>query len=89
MRFRDVLISFSICSYAVAIKMELKLGAMPPRELTRRQAVNDPSSEGGLCGNGVVDEGEDCDCGDSWVCKFSDPCCDYKTCKFLDGAVCE
>ena len=34
-----------------------------------------------LCGNGVVDDGEDCDCGADKTCK-SDPCCDPSTCRF-------
>jgi len=36
------------------------------------------------CGNHLVEEGEDCDCGNQEEC----PCCDPKTCKFLPDAEC-
>merc|ERR1719410_1709574 len=35
------------------------------------------------CGNGFVEEGEDCDCG-SGDCSSLDPCCDGSTCQFAD-----
>ena len=40
-----------------------------------------------VCGNGVVDPGEDCDClgGD---CAGVDACCDGATCAFVPGATC-
>lgn len=44
----------------------------------------------GRCGDGVVDDGEECDCGDREECKLGkNTCCDYKTCKFVKEAVCE
>ncbi|EEQ84914.2 ADAM protease ADM-B [Blastomyces dermatitidis ER-3] len=43
---------------------------------------------GSQCGNGIVEEGEDCDCGGEASCK-DNPCCDAQTCKFKDGAVCD
>jgi hypothetical protein len=36
------------------------------------------------CGNGVLEEGEECDTGG----KETD-CCDPKTCKLINNAVCE
>lgn len=41
-----------------------------------------------VCGNGIVEPGEDCDCGGSDGCGNS-KCCDPKTCKFAQGAVCD
>ncbi|KAI0077421.1 hypothetical protein K474DRAFT_1707303 [Panus rudis PR-1116 ss-1] len=38
-----------------------------------------------MCGNGIVEEGEDCDPGKG----ASSNCCDVSTCKFKSGAVCD
>ncbi|KYK55717.1 hypothetical protein DCS_07681 [Drechmeria coniospora] len=43
---------------------------------------------GSQCGNGIVEAGEDCDCGGESGCK-DNKCCDAKTCKFAAGAVCD
>ncbi|KAG5366917.1 Disintegrin and metalloproteinase domain-containing protein B [Yarrowia sp. B02] len=40
------------------------------------------------CGNGIVEEGEDCDCGGEEGCR-GNTCCDPRTCKFRPGAVCD
>lgn len=37
------------------------------------------------CGNGIVEEGEDCDPGSN----STSSCCDASTCKFINGAVCD
>lgn len=37
-----------------------------------------------MCGNGIKEEGEDCDTGGK-----ESACCDPATCKFKTGAVCE
>lgn len=42
---------------------------------------------GSVCGNGIVEPGEDCDCGSADKCKNT--CCDPKTCKFTQGSVCD
>ena len=38
-----------------------------------------------MCGNGIVESGEDCDPGQG----INSPCCDSATCKFRQGAVCD
>lgn len=40
------------------------------------------------CGNGIVEAGEDCDCGGTDGCG-NNSCCNPTTCKFVDTAVCE
>lgn len=40
------------------------------------------------CGNGIVEQGEDCDCGGANGCG-DNACCDASTCKFKSGAVCD
>ncbi|KAF9366883.1 hypothetical protein BGX34_000001 [Mortierella sp. NVP85] len=46
------------------------------------------SSETNICGNGLKEAGEECDCGSPQDCE-KDPCCDGKTCKLKSGAVCD
>ncbi|KAF9263096.1 hypothetical protein L218DRAFT_928310 [Marasmius fiardii PR-910] len=38
-----------------------------------------------MCGNGIVEDGEDCDPGAG----NNSTCCDVNTCKFINGAVCD
>jgi hypothetical protein len=47
-----------------------------------------PLITGAKCGNGIVEEGEDCDCGGTAGCG-SNACCDPDTCKFKNSAVCD
>ncbi|KFD45459.1 hypothetical protein M514_13664 [Trichuris suis] len=50
--------------------------------------LNEPRAivNGPLCGNGFVEDHEQCDCGLPHVC--DNPCCDPKTCKLKQGAAC-
>ncbi|KAL2260424.1 hypothetical protein VTK26DRAFT_5579 [Humicola hyalothermophila] len=43
---------------------------------------------GSQCGNGIVESGEECDCGGEEGCA-DNPCCNPKTCKFTENAVCD
>ncbi|KAH7321120.1 ADAM protease ADM-B [Stachybotrys elegans] len=43
---------------------------------------------GALCGNGIVELGEECDCGGEQGCG-NNPCCDAATCQFVGSAVCD
>lgn len=47
-----------------------------------------PTISDQLCGNGVVDEGEDCDCGGEERCG-DNSCCDPNTCRFTSGSTCD
>lgn len=40
------------------------------------------------CGNGRLDEGEQCDCGSIDECHNTNPCCDPITCRFTKEAQC-
>lgn len=43
---------------------------------------------GSQCGNGIVEDGEDCDCGGADGCGGNN-CCDAATCRFTSGSVCD
>ncbi|XP_078576293.1 uncharacterized protein LOC144861983 isoform X2 [Branchiostoma floridae x Branchiostoma japonicum] len=47
-----------------------------------------PQAEVYKCGNGVLDNGEECDCGSDKACLETDPCCDGQICKLKEGAAC-
>ncbi|PKS06911.1 hypothetical protein jhhlp_005507 [Lomentospora prolificans] len=47
-----------------------------------------PIITGQQCGNGIVEPGEDCDCGGEQGCS-GNSCCDPETCKYTENSVCD
>jgi len=53
------------------------------RNIPLRKNIYGPS----VCGNGIIERGEQCDCGHVTQCESK--CCDAATCKLLEGAECD
>ncbi|CAG9999073.1 unnamed protein product [Clonostachys byssicola] len=47
-----------------------------------------PTISEGVCGNGIVETGEECDCGGEQGCQ-GNSCCNPTTCRFTSGSVCD
>lgn len=76
--------NFSACSISSICGQLPKLGTclLTPEAFT----TSFTSIQDGICGNGVVDGTEQCDCGQDCA---TDNCCDGATCKFKNGATCD
>ncbi|XP_075413332.1 disintegrin and metalloproteinase domain-containing protein 2-like [Tenrec ecaudatus] len=59
----------------------------PNSHCLHNQPHLDPSYKVSMCGDKRVDDGEQCDCGGVEECR-RDPCCEYKTCRFKQNALC-
>ncbi|KAL4884903.1 Metallo-peptidase family M12-domain-containing protein [Aspergillus karnatakaensis] len=75
---------FSECTIG-NVCSSMQSGRVSTQCLTTNAAAN-PTIDGGECGNGIVEVGEDCDCGDD--CD-NNPCCNGATCQFIGDAVCD
>ncbi|ORX58092.1 hypothetical protein DM01DRAFT_1405741 [Hesseltinella vesiculosa] len=69
---------FSPCTISTVCNLIPKMGTCLQDPGTRR------TTGLGMCGNGIKENGEDCDVGQN-----STACCDASTCKFKAGAQCE
>jgi metallopeptidase family M12-like protein/disintegrin len=77
--------TFSPCSIG-NICSGLLRGAVRSECLTDNRGVT--TITGKQCGNGIVEAGEDCDCGGTEGCG-DNPCCNPTTCRFTDNSVCD
>ncbi|GBE78703.1 Disintegrin and metalloproteinase domain-containing protein [Sparassis crispa] len=80
--------AFSQCT--VGNICSLMMGNIGAEEMTNTTCLVDPNRSQQLitmnmCGNGIVEEGEECDPGRG----SNSTCCDVSTCKFTAGAVCD
>ncbi|XP_006149762.1 disintegrin and metalloproteinase domain-containing protein 25-like [Tupaia chinensis] len=73
-------ITFSNCSYASYVRTDFRTTCM------REPPSTDSIFSLKHCGNGVVEEGEQCDCGNVSSCE-NDPCC-LPNCSMKPGATC-
>ncbi|KAF3933311.1 p45K [Dactylella cylindrospora] len=76
----DQITQFSPCSVG-NICTAIGRGTVNSNCLTTNRNV--PTITDGICGNGIVEEGEECDSGGDSAC------CDPSTCRFVEGAVCD
>ena len=81
----DGISAFSACSIG-NICSALGRNSVKSTCLSNNQGV--ATITGQQCGNGIVEAGEDCDCGGAENCG-SNSCCDATTCKFKNNAVCD
>lgn len=75
--------SFSPCSIG---NVCAAINRQADRCLVKNKDV--PIITGQQCGNGIVEPGEDCDCGGEQGCA-GNACCDPKTCKYTANSVCD
>lgn len=81
----DGITKFSPCSIGNVCSF-LSRGSNRMSCLTSNKGIS--TFTGSQCGNGIVESGEDCDCGGEEGCK-GNSCCDPKTCKFTTNSVCD
>uniref|UniRef100_A0A8B9XJH0 Disintegrin and metalloproteinase domain-containing protein 2 n=1 Tax=Bos mutus grunniens TaxID=30521 RepID=A0A8B9XJH0_BOSMU len=77
---------FSNCS----MEDFLRFISKPKSQCLQNQPRLDPTYKSAVCGNGKVEEGEQCDCGNKKACDaLPDTCCVADTCRFQPGSACD
>nr|XP_019808883.1 PREDICTED: disintegrin and metalloproteinase domain-containing protein 2-like [Bos indicus] len=77
---------FSNCS----VEDFLRFISKPKSQCLQNQPRLDPTYKSAVCGNGKVEEGEQCDCGNKKACDaLPDTCCVADTCRFQPGSACD
>ncbi|XP_077629199.1 disintegrin and metalloproteinase domain-containing protein 2 isoform X3 [Crocuta crocuta] len=62
----------------------------PKSQCLQNQPRLDPSYKSVVCGNGQVEQGEQCDCGSAEDCAANpNTCCDHATCTLKVGSTCD
>ncbi|XP_073758621.1 disintegrin and metalloproteinase domain-containing protein 2 isoform X3 [Callorhinus ursinus] len=62
----------------------------PKSQCLQNQPHLDPSYKAAVCGNGQVEQGEQCDCGSAEDCDAkSNSCCNPATCALKPGSICD
>ncbi|XP_042839335.1 disintegrin and metalloproteinase domain-containing protein 2 isoform X2 [Panthera tigris] len=62
----------------------------PKSQCLQNQPRLDPSYKSVVCGNGQVEQGEQCDCGSAEDCAANlNSCCDHTTCTLIVGSTCD
>ncbi|KAF9320878.1 hypothetical protein BG003_004435 [Podila horticola] len=77
---------FSPCSISAICSTIAGSGKCLQTPSTSTSKVQEASAN--ICGNGIKEAGEQCDCGSPEECAL-DPCCDGTTCTLKAGAVCD
>ena len=93
---RDRNSHFSSCSIRqIVANVDAKRGKVLDPNAKKRprlclESFDRMLKRGDLCGNGIVEGDEQCDCGNKDQCRTFEPnlCCNWKECKLNTGKIC-